>query len=322
VTRLPAVASALACAALALAVTGCGGGDDGEAASEPGLPPEGGTLDFALAAEPERLDPLLATDRASQVVTRQIHEPLVATLTGPFGDLREVSGLAKNSGSSGDATIWRFHLRSRIRFGDGTPLNASAVLANTDRWLASAQGRALLPDLAAVDAPQPDIVRFILTGPDESFPDQLAQPQLGLVSPRALREASPVEGVRVADGGSGTGAFEFREQEPDASTTVLARNTSWWGTRLRLGPALDQLVLPVEAGQDARVAMLADGRVEIADDLGASAAREARADPLLTVEGGGDGAHFGAERSVRGIEADTGVPVLSGVWLTTVGAGE
>ena len=318
--RARALALALACATLAIA--GCGGGDGGEAATGPGPPAEGGTLDFALASDPERLDPLLASDRASQVVTRQIHEPLVETLTGPFGDLRDVSGPARASGSSGDETIWRFRLRPRIRFGDGTPFNASAVLANTDRWLASAQGRALLPDLAAVDAPQPDAVRFILNQPDPAFPERLAHPRLGIVSPRALRAASPVTGVHVTDGGTGTGAFEFREQETGTSTTVLARNTSWWGTRRRLGPALDQLVFAVAPEAGERVELLMDGAVEVADELDPKAAREVRADPLLAVEGDGAGPLLGVERSVRGIESDTGVPVLSGAWLTTVGAGE
>lgn len=314
----PAVASALACVGLALA--GCSGDGDDEAATGGSRPLEGGTLDFALASDPDRLDPLLASDRASQVVTRQIHEPLVEVLTGPFGDLREVSGLAKSSDSSGDATIWRFRLRPRIRFGDGTPFNASAVLANAERWLASPEGRLLLPGLAAVDAPRPDLVRFILNRPDRAFPGRLSQARLGIVSPRALRELSPLDGVRVDDGGSGTGPFEFREQE--AGVTVLARNTSWWGTRLRLGPALDQVVFPIVPNPADRVTMLAEGQLEVADDLDAAAAREVRSDPLLAVEGGGPGPLYGIERSVRGIESDTGVPLLSGVWLTSIGAGE
>ena len=313
------VASALACAVLVLA--GCGGGDGGEASAVGGRPLEGGTLDYALAADPSQLDPLLAADRSSQVVTRQIHEPLVEVLTGPFGDLRDVSGLAKSFDSSPDAAIWRFRLRPKIRFGDGTPFNASAVLANADRWLASPEGSALLPGLAAVDAPRPTLVRFILNQPDGEFPDRLAQARLGIVSPRGLREASPITGVRVADGGTGTGAFEFREQEP-GSTTVLARNANWWGTRLRLGPALDQILFGVAPRMEQRVSGLADGQVEVADDLSPAAAREVRSDPLLAVEGGGSAPLFGIERSVRGIEADTGVPVLSGVWLTSIGAGE
>jgi peptide/nickel transport system substrate-binding protein len=320
--RRPALASApvlaLACAAIALG--GCGDDDDGEVPAGGVRPPEGGILDFALAGEPAQLDPLLATDRPSQVVTRQVHEPLVESLSGPFGDLRELPGLAKQWGSSGDATIWRLRLRERVRFGDGTPFNASAVLANTDRWLTTPAGRALLPGLAAVDAPQPDIVRFILSRPDRDFPALLSQARLGLVSPRALRAASPVEGVHVAGGGSGTGAFEFREQGD--ATTVLARNTGWWGTRIRLGPALDQLVFPVEPDPARRVALLAEGRVEVADELDGPLAREVRADPLLAVEGGDGGPFLGIERSVRGIDDERGVPLLSGAWLTTVGAGE
>jgi peptide/nickel transport system substrate-binding protein len=310
---------ALLCAVLALA--GCGEDAGDEASAGGGRPLEGGTLDLALAAEPSRLDPLLASDRASQVVTRQIHEPLIETLTGPFGDLREVGGLAKSSGSSGDATIWRFRLRPRIRFGDGTPFNATAVLANADRWLATTEGRALLPNLSAVDAPQPDIVRFILDAPDESFPRRLADARLGIVSPRALRGASPVEGVRVGDGGTGTGAFEFREQEAGVAT-VLARNATWWGTRRRLGPALDQVVFPVAPEGADRVAMLADGQVEVADELDATMAREVRADPLLAVEGGGAAPLIGVERSVRGIDLEAGVPALSGTWLTSIGTAE
>ena len=62
--------------------------------------------------------------------------------------------------------------------------------------------------------------------------------------------------------------------------------------------------------------------MEVADDLDPATAREVRADPLLAVEGGGAGPLFGLERSVRGIAAETGVPVLSGVWMTSIGAGE
>ncbi len=68
--------------------------------------------------------------------------------------------------------------------------------------------------------------------------------------------------------------------------------------------------------------MLADGEVEVADELDPPVAEEVRSDPLLAVEGGGTGPLFGVERSVRGIEARNGVPALSGAWLTTVGAGE
>ena len=311
-----ALVSALA--VLALVAAGCGDGDGGEGEDGDARPAEGGALGYALEAEPAEIDPLLAADRSSQVVTRQVHEPLISALTGPFGDVRAVPGLAQSSSSTGDSTIWRFRLRPRVRFQDGTPFNASAVLANADRWLASEDGGSLLPNLVAVDAPRPDRVRFILNGPDVAFPELLADARLGLVSPQALEGGEAIGGTDV---GTGTGAFELRESEGDG-TTVLARNAEWWGSRLDLGPALDQIVFPVAAEASERAALLAEGEVEVADALTPAAAETVRSDPLLTVEGGEIGQPIGLERSVRGLDSDAAVPVLSGVWLTTVGVGE
>lgn len=312
-----AALAALACAALALG--GCGDDDGGTPAPGEPRPAEGGTLRYALASAPAALDPLLAADRASLVVTRQIHEPLVETLRGPFGDVRELPGLAQFSSSSNDRSIWRFRLRSRVRFQDGTPFNASAVLVNARRWTATEEGRMLLPGLVAVDAPRPDLVRFVLDRPDPAFPRRLSEPRLGLVSPRALPSPRRLR-VDRPGAGTGTGAFEIREAADDGEA-VLARNTDWWGTRFDLGPALDQLVFPVVAGGRRRVELLAGGEIDVADQLSEATARAAAADPLLTLVGKPPGPVIAAERSVRGIGGGTELPELSGAWLTTVGAG-
>lgn len=312
--------------AILLVLAGCGGNGDGDRADggEDARPAEGGTLSYALDAHPAELDPLYASERAEKVVTRQIHEPLTASLTGPFGDVREVPGLAQSVSASQDETIWRLRLRSRVSFQDGSPFNAAAVLANTDRWLGTPEGRDLLEGLSAVDAPRPDLVRFILGAPDSAFPDRLAQPRLGIVSPRALRAAARRGGTVKVDPqgrGTGTGAFELREHDPD-SRTLLVRNVEWWGSRLDLGPALDQISFPVVADVDRRIAMLEAGEIQVADALGSQAVTEVRADPLLAVSSRSPGPAVGFERSVRGIASGESVPVLSGTWLTTVGVGE
>lgn len=313
------LAATLAVTCLGLAGSGCGGEDEEIQGASRAQPAEGGVLAYALPAAADRLDPLVADERSSQIVTRQIHEPLVATLSGPFGDVREVPGLAESSRSSGDQTIWRFSLRERVRFQDGTPFNASAVLANAERWLGSDVGRSLLPGLTAVDAPRPNLVRFILDRPDSSFPERLSHPRLGMLSRRALRSGRGSSRT-VARGNTGTGAFELREHER-GGTTVLARSDSWWGSRLDLGPALDQLVFTVVPDEQERVDLLDGGEVEIAGALSERAAELVRADPLLTVEGAGAGLFVGLERSVRGIDTETGIPVLSGTWLTTIDLG-
>jgi peptide/nickel transport system substrate-binding protein len=312
--RLRGVVCAAALAALAPA--GCGNGGEGGTPGLSGTSAGTGLLVYALAGEVDQLDPLLATSRTDQLVTRQIHEPLVDSLAGPYGDVRRVRGLAIAWRSTPDREIWSFRLRRGIRFQDGTPFNASAVLSNAERWRTLPAGRALLPELVAADAPRPDMVRFILASPVRDLPARLASPRLGIVSPDAL--SSPA-GVGVEEGArSGTGPFELRESSR-GGPLVVARNTEWWGTRLDLGPALDQIQFELVPSSDERIVLLRRGEAQVADSLGAGAIRDLRANPLLTfVRGEGVGV-LGLERSVRGIDSASAIEPLSDVWLTGVG---
>jgi peptide/nickel transport system substrate-binding protein len=229
-----------------------------------------------------------------------------------------VAGLALSALPSSDRTVWRVRLRTGVRFHDGTPFNASAVLANVDRWRASAPGRALIGE-ALADAPRPDLVRFILPVPSPRFDTRLASPQLGIVSPRALAGASGPELDPEEASQSGTGPFELRERS--AERLLLAHNAGWWGTERGLGPALDQLEFTVVPDPEERVARLAEGAVQVAADLDPGELSRVRNDPLLTVvpvpEGG-----LGVERSVRGIPAGEPAPPLNGVWRTRLAAGQ
>ena len=310
---------ALCALVMALAVAGCGGEESTSPVSAAPATGDGGTLSWALAQRPSQLDPLLATSRADQLVTRQVHEPLVETLTGPFGDTRRRPGLALSSRPSSGNTIWSFRVRPGVRFQDGTPLNAGAVMVNGRRWLTTPQGRALMPNLFAVDAPRPDLVRFLLERPDPRFPESLALPRTGIVSPRALTDPSGESAELRRRRRSGTGAFEFRERS--GGELLIARNPAWWGTKHDLGPALDLVRFPFVADADARLALLAAGDVQAADRLGTDQARTVRRDPLLELLPGRGSGSLGLERSVRGIASAREVPSLSGVWVTRLGGG-
>jgi peptide/nickel transport system substrate-binding protein len=314
--RLRGVVCAVALAAVAPA--GCGGQGEGEIPGLGGASAGTGLLVYALAGEVGQLDPLLAASRSDQLVTRQIHEPLVESLAGPFGDVRRVRGLAIAWRSTPDREIWSFRLRRGIRFQDGTPFNASAVLANANRWRTLPEGRALLPDLLAVDAPRPDMVRFILDTPVPDLPARLASPRLGVVSPRALERQGVAGATLLRAERSGTGPFELRES-PHGGPIVLARNTEWWGTRLDLGPALDQVQFEIVPSSEERLLLLKRGEVQVADSFGAGAIHELRANPLLTFVRGDRGAVLGVDRSVRGIDSASAIEPLSDVWLTVVG---
>jgi peptide/nickel transport system substrate-binding protein len=299
-------------------LAGCGEDDDLNGGAGSGLPAAGGagTLAYALPELPRSLDPLRARSRAAQVITRQLHEPLVATLDAPYGSGTRQQGLALSLEPSSDRTVWRVQLRSRVRFQDGSPFNATAVQANARRWSAAAATRRLLPDLFAVDAPRPHEVRFQFERPLRNLRAALSSPLLGIVSPAALQRRGGTERLRPIAEGTGTGPFALREASGEL--ILMTRSLAWWGTPMGLGPALDALefsAVPVEAE---RLTQLEAGEVQAAEPLGAAAAPAVAADPLLRLLPGG----VGLRASVRGLRPGgaSAVPALSGVWLTTIGS--
>jgi peptide/nickel transport system substrate-binding protein len=299
-----------------LALAGCGGGNGSRAGGD-GLPPAGGggTLGYALPVLPPTLDPLAAQSRVAQAVTRQVYEPLIERLAGPYVQPAAAqAGLALSAQPSRDRTTWTVALRTNVRFQDGMPFNAAAVVANSRRWQSSAAGRSLLPHLFAVDAPRPDEVRFLLDRPVPDLASRLSSPRLGIVSPSALDPQSGRSARFLPDaGGSGTGAFQLGPQGP--GRLALSRFTDWWGSPLGLGPPLDGVTFVLAPQPAQRLRLLQEGSVQVADPLGPHGLRAADADPLLDTVGG-PLTGIGLEGSVRGIDSATAVPVLSGVWLT------
>jgi ABC-type transport system substrate-binding protein len=304
-------------AVLALvALSGCGDGDESGTQRSSRLPPAGGggSVTWALPSLPAALDPLAAKGRIAQTVTRQVYEPLIERITAPYAQGATQAGLALNARPSPNRTTWTLTLRLGVRFQDGTPFNAAAVLANSRRWQSDPRGRALLPELFAVDAPRPDQVRFLLDQPVRDLPRRLASSRLAIVSPRALEPQSGQHARFLANAaGSGTGAFQPGAGRP--ARLELMRFAGWWGSPIGLGPALDGVTFVRAPLPDQRYRMLAGDTAQVADPLDASGLRAAEADPLLRTIGGTQSG-IGTEGSVRGIASAKLVPALTGVWLT------
>jgi peptide/nickel transport system substrate-binding protein len=304
---------------LLVALWGCG--EDGArrfSGSSPTDAGGGGNLTYAIAADPGDLDPLHADTDSARLVARQVFEPLVASLDGPYGEASDRPGLALRWEASSDFRIWSFHLRDDIRFQDDTPLNAEAVVANAERWQADPTGQVLLPGLVAADAPTPSLVRLILSVSDRQLPEKLADPRLGVVSPAALgiEAAAGAPITRAQEAGSGP----FALQEEGVATVELRRNRDWWGSRLALGPALDRISFQVITDPERRARALLDGTVRVAAGMPPSSAEALSDNPLLAVVGAGSGSAVGFERSVRGI-ADWRPMPLSGVWVAALTEG-
>lgn len=261
-----------------------------------------------MAEGVETTDPLFVSTRAERLVARQIYEPPVSLQSGPFGGTRRLPGVVRTLRSQRDATLWIARLRPGIEFGDGERLDADAIKANAERWIALEPGRRLVAGLAFVDSPRPGIVRFFLDSPQAEFAHTLARAELGLIAPRAIAAAG---GGEVRRSQAGAGPFELREREGEK--VLLARNASWWGSPLGLGPGVDQIEILGEEGAKLRAEQLESGLVQVADAIRSTAIADQG--PVLTsVPGRGVG--IAIERSVRGISSAAAAQSLADVWLT------
>lgn len=292
-------------------LAGCGSASP---VGEPDVPPERPEASpaavIAMADEVASVDPVFARTRSERLVSRQIHEPLTSLVKPPFEPGGRRRGPARPLGRSAGSTLWEFELRPGVRFQDGSELNADAVLANVERWLATGAAGELIPELVAADSPQPGRVRFQLDEPVADLPARLDHGRLGLVSPLAIT----ARGDRpIRPGPTGTGAFELRERKREG--LLLAQNGTWWGREAGLGPGVERLEVVITPRGRARLAQLRAGAVQLADELGADEARGLDADPLLSALRDGP-TTIGLERSVRGITTTRAGQPLSGLWLT------
>src|SRR5262249_31118831 len=91
------------------------------------VPAAAQTFVFGAQGEPVQLDPAVITDGISSRITRQIYDGLVK-YKGATTDVEPA--LAQSWEVSADAKVWTFTLRRNVKFHDGTPLDAKAVVWN------------------------------------------------------------------------------------------------------------------------------------------------------------------------------------------------
>ena len=123
----PALPVAFVAAAL-LVLAGCGGGSS---SATSGGPKTGGALIVGLDTDAVTLDPLKSTALVDREVMLNIYDTLVRV-----DDKNNVQpDLATSFTPSADGKQVTFTLRSGVKFQDGTPFNADAVVTNIERIL-------------------------------------------------------------------------------------------------------------------------------------------------------------------------------------------
>jgi peptide/nickel transport system substrate-binding protein len=230
----------------------------------------GGTLVYARGNDAVGLDPGGETDGESMKVCDNLYENLV-TYAEETTDI--VPELASRWEVSQDGRAYTFHLRRGVRFHDGTPLDAAAVVFSLDRqrdqtpphpfhgvggpfvyWSSMS-----MDDIVAdIRAPDDSTVVFRLKRPNAPFLANLAMNFAAIVSPRALER----HGADTFKNPVGTGPFRFVEWVKD-DRIVLERNPDYWGA-----PAyLDRVVFRSIPENTVRLLALEKGEVQGMDGI-------------------------------------------------------
>ena len=259
----------LSAALLALSLGGCG----------PSLRDQ--ALIFAQSEDPKTLDPI-NTDIAEAVhVITNVFDTLV---TYHDETSQIVPSLAEKWETSDDGLAWTFHLRTGVKFHDGTTLNAAAVKISFERLLADEhplvydKARPYQSAYAAIrqiETPDERTVIFRLKHPSAVFLSNLAMFCGSVVSPASLEKS----GKGFADKPVGTGPFQVAKWTRDQQLILKRFDEHWRGP-----PRLKYVIFSPVRESATRLQRLQRGEIDLADNLSPAELSVLKQDRGMTVQ--------------------------------------
>lgn len=231
-----------------------------------GEPRSGGEVVIAVMQEPPSLNTLVDSDlMAAQLTEHHIYQALVRV--DPYDDprYRIVPELAERWEVSEDRKTYTFHLRSGVRFHDGTPLSSRDVVATMDKLMdettRAAHARSNFAELQGYEAPDASTVVFRWKRPYFLALDTFAG--LPIQPAHVIEGLSGTQYNEAADNPLnrhpvGTGPWAFDRWEANQKI-VLRRNEHYWAR-----PAyLDRLVVRFVKDATVRIQLAERGEADL-----------------------------------------------------------
>lgn len=250
------------------------------------------TFIFGSQGEPVDLDPAIITDGISSRITRQIYEGLVKYR----GATTEIApALAEKWSVAKDGTEWTFTLRKNVKFHDGTPFDAAAVVWNFERWRFSSHpqhdnvkkaGKTFeyygkqfggFDDksiITKVEAVNPTTVKITLKTPQGPFLNNLGMFVFDIASPKAVEK----HGLAFTKNPVGTGPFRFVEWKV-GQEVILEANKDYWDKAN--APKVQRVVIRNIKDNAQRLAALKAGEIHGLEGMNPDDVKVVRADPNL-----------------------------------------
>ncbi|MBP6122448.1 MULTISPECIES: ABC transporter substrate-binding protein [Providencia] len=220
---------------------------------------QGDVLLLGQVAEPQSLDPQVATAANDSRILVNIYEGLVRN---GDGSLTLEPSLAKSWKVSDDGLTYTFNLRDNVKFHDGSSFDAQAVKFTFERMLDNKHPyyhtgpfplSFFFSAIDKIETPDNQTVEFKLKEPFAPFLSNLATPAGLIVSPAAVKQYDK----DFSRHPSGTGPFKFTEWTAN-QRVVVAANEEYWDTR----PTLNYVVFRPITDANTRVAEMLSGGID------------------------------------------------------------
>lgn len=228
-------------------------------------------LRIALQDDPDMLDPA----QSRSFVGRIVYTALCDKLVDVNADVEFVPQLATDWKTSDDGLKLVMNLREGVKFHDGEPLDAAAVVYTIKRnmTLPESRRKSELTSVAGVEATGPLQVTFTLKAPDASLVAQLSDRAGMIVSPRAAE----AQGANFGAHPVCAGPFRFVERVAQ-DRIVLEKFADYWDAgRIHIDKVT---YLPIP-DTTVRLANLRSGDVDLVDRIAPTDAETVKADAGL-----------------------------------------
>jgi peptide/nickel transport system substrate-binding protein len=194
-------------------------------ASAPALaqtPKRGGTLNFAVVAEPPTIDCHGVSTFAFAHPGRP-HYSTLLKFSGQYDNMKIVGDVAEDWQMASDGLTYTFHLFKGVKFHDGAEMTSEDVKASYERIINPPEGvvslrRSAHADIDRVETPDRYTVVFKMKQPNSSMMTHFASPWNCIYRAEKLKEDPKFPEKTIL----GTGAFKFVE---------YVKGSHWTGVR-------------------------------------------------------------------------------------------